>query len=130
MVNKKRFSISNKLAYTLIVVALIVGLGVGVLAVSPGVVPNPGHAINSISPPNGCQTGQVLTWEDGIWACTDSSGGSGSSQACTFCKSCGGSWPNREGNFLSTYAIGRGDLCAGEPYNTVLDGMIVFLCCN
>ena len=71
----KRFNISNKLAYTLIIVALIVGLGIGVYALSPGVAPNPGHTIDVVAPPSGCSAGQVLTWSGNSWSCTTTSGG-------------------------------------------------------
>lgn len=78
MVGKKRLNksnISNKLAYTLIVVALIVGLGIGVLALTPGVAPNPGHTIDTVAPPSSCTAGQVLTWSGSAWSCTTPSSG-------------------------------------------------------
>ncbi|MFH1503484.1 MAG: hypothetical protein ABIE36_02410, partial [Candidatus Diapherotrites archaeon] len=73
MVSKKRskkFNISNKLAYTLMIIALVVGLGVGVIALSAGETPNPGHNIQSVGPPDTCSAGQVLTFTGSSWSCT------------------------------------------------------------
>jgi hypothetical protein len=67
MVGKKRgkkFDISNKLAYTLIVILSIILLGVGVYAI--GAVPNPGHAISQLQP---CDNGQTLVVSGGVWTC-------------------------------------------------------------
>jgi hypothetical protein len=68
----KRFNISNKLAYTIIVILFIITLGVGVYAI--GSVPNPGHSLSQLQP---CDNGQTLIVSGGAWTCTTpSSGGS------------------------------------------------------
>ena len=41
----KKFNISNKLAYTLMVILSIALLGIGVYANSVGTKPNPGHLL-------------------------------------------------------------------------------------
>ncbi len=67
----KKFNISNKLAYTLIVIFSIVLICVGVFALTPGVAPNPGHTIDTVAPPTGCVAGQVLTWTGTAWSCVN-----------------------------------------------------------
>jgi hypothetical protein len=74
MVSKKglkKFNISNKLAYTLIVILSIVLIGVGVYALSPGITPNPGHIIGEVALPS-CSNGQVLGMVSGSWDCITS----------------------------------------------------------
>jgi hypothetical protein len=72
MVRKKRakkFNISNKLAYTLIVIALVIGLGVGVIAwggYNPSVM---GHSAGELAAPSGCTANQVLTYNGTTWRC-------------------------------------------------------------
>lgn len=73
MVKKKRnnkFQISNKLAYTLIALTFIIGLGVGVIALTPGVAPNPGHTLASVSPASPCSTGQAIVWDGTNLVCS------------------------------------------------------------
>ena len=70
----KKFNISNKLAYTLIVIALVIGLGIGVVAYN---LPPPtfvGHTTNEITWP-ACASGAYLTVSGGAVACTTPSGG-------------------------------------------------------
>ncbi len=63
MVKKKTgFVMSNRLLYTLITIGILAAVGVGVYAVVPGTTPNPGHDVQSISPPSGCQVGQYLRY--------------------------------------------------------------------
>jgi hypothetical protein len=61
----KRFNISNKLAYTLMVILSIVLLGVGVYAAAP----NPGHSANQIGDWPACTSGQVLGVVSGALTC-------------------------------------------------------------
>jgi len=77
----KRF-LSNRLAYTLIIIGILIIVAVGVYAanslLTPGVAPNPGHTISQTAPPSACSAGQVLQWTgasnvDGGWACVDQS---------------------------------------------------------
>jgi hypothetical protein len=58
----KKFNISNKLAYTLMVILSIVLLGIGVYANTVGTAPNPGHLLSTLSPDSSCSSGQVLSW--------------------------------------------------------------------
>jgi hypothetical protein len=75
----KRF-LSNRLAYTLIIIGILIIVAVGVYAanslLTPGVAPNPGHTISQTAPPSACSAGQVLQWTgasnaDGGWVCVD-----------------------------------------------------------
>ena len=89
----KRFNISNKLAYTLIVILFIITLGVGVYAI--GSVPNPGHSLSQLQP---CDNGQTLIVSGGAWTCTTPS--SGSANNCRFCNvGCGGAYTVVNGFF-------------------------------
>jgi hypothetical protein len=130
----KRFNISNKLAYTLIVIALIVGLGIGVLALSPGVAPNPGHTIDVVAPPSDCSAGQVLTWSGSSWSCTTPS--AGSTDNCRFCnQGCGGQYTAERGFWVvgtgsvSVYA-GRYDSTCTNWIEGGMLGARVYLCCK
>jgi hypothetical protein len=73
----KESNFSNKLAYTLIVLALVVGLGVGVTAYRPDDTGTPsifGHSIGELAPPvSGCSSGQVLTRSGTTWICSTAS---------------------------------------------------------
>jgi len=83
-----RVNISNRAAYTFIVLGVIVLVAIGVNALVPGGSPigtpsqNPGHLISTVDPPSPCADGQVLTFSDpdsnniGVWNCTTPSGSS------------------------------------------------------
>ncbi len=66
----KKFNISNRLAYTLIIVLSIVLLGIGVYAYNLPPPTNVGHTLNEIAQPSGCLANQVLTWTGSAWTCT------------------------------------------------------------
>ena len=91
-------NLSNRLFYTLIVFGAIILLGAGVWAatatsgvLNDGSAMNPGHSIQSVSAPEGCASGQVLTYhqrqitnsaggiigQEGFWTCDDVSYASG-----------------------------------------------------
>lgn len=73
MVSKKRvkrFDFSNKLAYTLIAFAFIIGLGIGVYAYGGTAPSTMGHSTGEIAPPSSCSSNQVLTWTGSAWSCT------------------------------------------------------------
>jgi len=73
MKKKKRgrnFNISNRLAYTLIAFAFIIGL----TAVIYAVVPNPGHSLSQLEMPSCTSSGQALTWNGAAWICGTPSG--------------------------------------------------------
>lgn len=61
----KRFDISNRLAYTLMVILSIALLGIGVYAAAP----NPGHSANQIGDWPACGSGQVLGVVSGALTC-------------------------------------------------------------
>ncbi len=72
MVKKKRenkFNISNRLAYTLMIILSIALLGIGVYANTAGVKPNPGHFLSELSPDKVCSTGQAAIWNGTHFAC-------------------------------------------------------------
>lgn len=41
----------------------------GVIALTPGVAPNPGHVITSVAPPAPCEAGQFLQFDGTNWVC-------------------------------------------------------------
>jgi hypothetical protein len=61
--------LSNRLAYTLIAVGILAIIGVGVYALAPGVIPNPGHNISQMSVPSPCVSGQFLSYNGQDWVC-------------------------------------------------------------
>ena len=61
----KKFNISNKLGYTLMVILSIALLGIGVWAAAP----NPGHSANQIGDWPACGSGQVLGVVSGALTC-------------------------------------------------------------
>ncbi len=53
---------------------LVLAVGIFVVnALTPGIAPNPGNTIETISPPTGCGEGQVLQFIDEVsgWGCVD-----------------------------------------------------------
>lgn len=133
MARKKRaivFNISNKLAYTLIVILSIVLIGVGVYALTPGVAPNPGHTIDYIAPPAGCISGQVLTWTSSGWSCqtvwdciTKTASGTGSADArCDEYYSCisGSCIASGTDGIYSSYENAGGWKCTTSAGNTII----------
>jgi hypothetical protein len=66
-------NISNKFAYTIITLCIMILLAIGVYAYgtsSPSVF---GHSIGEVAPPTSCTANQVLTWTGSAWACTTAS---------------------------------------------------------
>jgi hypothetical protein len=61
--------LSNRLSYTLIAIFLLAAIGIGVYALAPGVIPNPGHNISEMSIPSPCTVGQVLSYNGNNWVC-------------------------------------------------------------
>jgi len=59
--------------YTLIAVGILAIIAVGVYALAPGVIPNPGHNISEISIPSGCVAGQFLKYDGTKWVCAPDS---------------------------------------------------------
>jgi len=106
-VNKNFF---NKLSYVLIFIFAIVFTGIGVYALSPGSIENPGHNINSIGAPSGCASGQFLQLKtkspSGLeWTCTAITGSSAISCAeGQVLKYTSGSW--KCGTDIDTDTIG------------------------
>jgi len=78
---KKRgkFNWSTKLALTLLLLSTILVATLLVGALTPGVAPNPGHDIQTVSPPSPCSNNQVLQFidpapaggSDGYWVCVN-----------------------------------------------------------
>lgn len=67
---KINFHLSNKLSYTLVAIVIVLIIGVGVYALTPGVAPNPGHSISEVAPPSPCTANQNLQWSGTDWVCT------------------------------------------------------------
>ena len=66
-----QINFTNRFLYTFIAFILILIIGIGVFALTPGVAPNPGHLIDNVAPPANCQTNQVLQWDGIDWKCMD-----------------------------------------------------------
>ena len=66
---------TNRFIYTFVAFILILIIGIGVFALTPGVAPSPGHLIDEFAPPSNCVTNQVLQWDGTNWVCTDFSAG-------------------------------------------------------
>jgi len=62
--------LTNRWLYTLIAVGILAIIAVGVYALAPGVIPNPGHNISEISIPSGCVAGQFLKYDGTKWVCS------------------------------------------------------------
>jgi len=79
MVRKSLFQINltNRGVYTLIVLGILSLIGVSVLALQPGVAPNPGHLLSEVSPPSPCTSGQVIGWDGTNLVCVDTAQGGG-----------------------------------------------------
>lgn len=94
-------SISNKLAYTIITLCIVILLAIGVYAYGTS---NPsvfGHSIGELAPPTTCTANQVLTWTGSAWACTTPS--STSSTGIDWIKTTGGGsseWISTEGRWV------------------------------
>lgn len=81
-------SISNKFAYTIIALCIVILLAIGVYAYGTN---NPsvfGHSIGELAPPTSCTANQVLTWTGSAWSCTTPS--SASSIGVDWIKTVGG----------------------------------------
>ena len=63
------FSFSDRVFYSLIAILILVIIGVGVYALTPGTAPNPGHLISETSPPSNCGINQLLQWTGSDWIC-------------------------------------------------------------
>ena len=85
---KINFHLSNRLSYTLIAIFILVAVGVGVYALTPGIAPNPGHLISETAPPSPCLANQFLQFDGTNWKCATGGGGTGHSGTPTL-KDCG-----------------------------------------
>ena len=68
-----QINFTNRFLYTFVAFILLLIIGVGVFALTPGIAPNPGHLIDNVAPPSPCSSGQVLQWDGSGWTCTDQS---------------------------------------------------------
>jgi len=64
---------SNKTAYTVIAIVVLVMLAIGISALVPGTAPNPGHSLEDVAPPFGCASGEYLRWNNPNWECVGNS---------------------------------------------------------
>jgi hypothetical protein len=71
MVKKIKHNSQNRILYAFIILGLLIGLGIGVYALAPGVAPNPGHLITQVAPPDPCSTGQFIKWDGSTWVCAN-----------------------------------------------------------
>ena len=62
---------NNRTIYTLVTFLFILIIGVSVYALTPGIAPNPGHLIDNVAPPTGCNPGEYLQWDGVNWGCAD-----------------------------------------------------------
>ncbi|MBU2616452.1 MAG: hypothetical protein KKB79_00515 [Nanoarchaeota archaeon] len=121
MESKKRFSVgkfeinfTNRVLYTLITLFGVLIFAVSAYALQPGVTPNPGHSIQSISPPAPCVNGQFLKWVysaasgHGTWICSDVSGGTGSFEYADWFSGSGINFPS-DGNKIISIADRNGE---------------------
>jgi hypothetical protein len=94
-------NISNKFAYTIITLCIMILLAIGVYAYgtsSPSVF---GHSIGELAPPTSCTANQILTWTGSAWACTTPS--SASSTEIDWIRTVGGGgseWIPTEGRWV------------------------------
>jgi hypothetical protein len=85
-------NISNKFAYTIIALCIVILLAIGVYAYGTN---NPsvfGHSIGELAPPTSCAANQVLTWTGSAWSCTTPS--SASSMGIDWIKTARGGGPD------------------------------------
>lgn len=61
--------LTNRWLYTLIAVGILAAIGIGVYALAPGIIPNPGHNISEVSIPSDCTSGQYLKYDGTNWKC-------------------------------------------------------------
>ena len=54
------------------IIVLVIGLGMGVYALTAGVAPSPGHTLNTVSAPSGCAGNTLLKWTGTDWTCIPS----------------------------------------------------------
>jgi len=66
-----RINFTNRWLYTLIAILILAVIGVGVYALNPGVIPNPGHNYTAIAT---CAEGQGLVTQGGKWVCSTGGG--------------------------------------------------------
>jgi hypothetical protein len=69
-----KINLSNRLLYTILAIGILLIVGVGIYAISPGETPDPGHNIQTIGPPEGCEGGQFLMWQGSEWICANAAG--------------------------------------------------------
>lgn len=76
---KVTLNLEKRYVYVIISLILIATCVLIVNALTPGTPANPGHDINSVSPPSGCNNNQVLQWNSAtaLWQCSDLPTGSG-----------------------------------------------------
>ncbi len=68
-----KINLSNRWLYTFILLGILIAVGVGVYALTPGVKPNPGHLLNETAPPSPCTANQFLKWDGSNWICSTAS---------------------------------------------------------
>jgi hypothetical protein len=88
--------LSNRLAYTLIVIFILVAVGVGIYALTPGVAPNPGHLASEMAPPSPCSANQYLQFDGTNWVC----GGETDSNVASWAKPASASIPVTQGTLV------------------------------
>ncbi|MBI3622955.1 hypothetical protein HY212_02650 [Candidatus Pacearchaeota archaeon] len=69
MKKRSKFTWSTKLALGILFVSVILAGSIFVSALTPGVAPNPGHDIQTVSPPNPCSANQDLQFDGVNWKC-------------------------------------------------------------
>lgn len=68
-----KINFTNRWLYTFIALGILIVVGISVYALTPGTVPNPGHDIQTISPPIGCSANQFLQFNGSNWVCSSPS---------------------------------------------------------
>ena len=72
MRNKKEKTekrILKRFSYIFIILGILTIIAIGVYALAPNIIPNPGHNISEISIPSGCVAGQFLKYDGTTWVC-------------------------------------------------------------
>ena len=64
-------NIEKRYFFSILVVVLIVAGFLVANALTAGTAPNPGHVIENVSAPAGCQANQILQWTGSGWTCID-----------------------------------------------------------
>lgn len=70
-----RINFSNKFAYTIIVLVLLILVAIGINAYGGNTPSVMGHSANELAPPTGCNANQFLRFTGTTWDCAAGSGG-------------------------------------------------------